>query len=186
MIALDTTALSLLFVPGTTVLRLGTTVPIKLAKERLDALVQRIADAKQQILIPTPVLSEIMVRMTPNQISELLVKLNGSVWFRIEAFDSAAAVELGIRTSAAIAAGDKREGLAGSPWAKVKFDRQIVAIAIIAQASEIISDDADVKAIGERWGIKVTSIEDLPIPAEFIAPPLLAPLLEDADTDFES
>lgn len=81
MIALDTTSLSLLFIPGATVSRSGSTVPIKLAKERLDALVETIAGSNDQILIPTPVLSEIMVRITPNQINDLLAQLNGSVWF---------------------------------------------------------------------------------------------------------
>jgi hypothetical protein len=87
-------------------------------------------------------------------------------------------VELGIRTAQAIKAGDKREGLQ-SDWTKIKFDRQIVAIALVSGASEIISDDGDVAAIGERWGIKVTSIEDLPLPAELVPPPLLAPLEEE-------
>ena len=68
------------------------------------------------------------------------------------------------------------------PWTKVKFDRQIVAIALVNGASEIISDDPHVKAIGERWGVKVTSVDDLPIPSELIPPPLLA-TLEDGDTD---
>jgi hypothetical protein len=176
MIALDTNSLSLLFIPGATVSRIGATAPIKLAKERLDALVERIANAKDQILIPTPVLSELMVKINPEQINGLLVQLNGSVWFRIESFDAAAAVEVGIRTSMAIAAGDKREGLTDAPWTKVKFDRQIVAIAMMAQASELISDDPHVKTIGERWGLKVTSIEDLPIPSEFVPPPLFEAL----------
>jgi hypothetical protein len=176
MIALDTTSLSLLFIPGATVSRVGSTVPIKLAKERLNALVEKIASTNDQILIPTPVLSELMVKITPDQINELLVQLHGSVWFRVESFDAAAAVELGIRTAKAIAEGDKREGLADAPWTKIKFDRQIVAIAVMAQASEIISDDPHLKAIGDRWGIKVTSIEELPIPSEFIPPPLLAGL----------
>lgn len=178
MIALDTNALSLLLIPGATVSRVGSITPIKLAKERLEALVSRIAQNRDQIIIPTPVLSEVLVKISPEQITELLTELNGSVWFRLEAFDAAAAVELGRRTAVAIAQGDKREGLNDAPWTKVKFDRQIVAVAIVAQATEIISDDPHVKAIGDRWGIKVTSVEELPVPSEFIPPPLLAGLEE--------
>jgi len=77
---------------------------------------------------------------------------------------------------------------AETPWAKVKFDRfdrQIVAIAIVSGASEIISDDPDVKNIGERWGIGVTSVEDLEIPAELVLPPLLA-ALEEADHETQN
>lgn len=87
--------------------------------------------------------------------------------------------ECAYQTARAIAAGDKREGApAETPWTKVKFDRQIVAIAIVNGASEIISDDPHVKALGERWGIRVTSVDDLPIPEELIPPPLLAVLEE--------
>ncbi len=76
-----------------------------------------------------------------------------------------------------MAAGDKREGLQAD-WTKVKFDRQIVAIALVNNASEIISDDADVAAIGERWGVKVTSIEELPLPPELVPPPLFEGLAD--------
>lgn len=177
MKAFDTTALSVLFIPGSPLCRRGTKIPIKHAKERLEALIDRIAKDHERILIPTPVLSELLVMIPPEKITPLLDQLNASIWFKIEAFDSASAIELGLRTAKARAAGDKREGLPlDTPWTKVKFDRQIVAIAITSGASEIISDDPDVKAIGERWGIKVISVEDLEIPAHLIPPPLLAPL----------
>lgn len=78
-----------------------------------------------------------------------------------------------------MAAGDKRDGLQAD-WTKIKFDRQIVSIALVVGAVEIISDDGDVAAIGERWGVPVRSVEDLPLPAELIPPPLLAHL-EDED-----
>lgn len=177
MIALDTTALSALFIPGAKLCRAGTNTPIKHGKERLDALVEGVAKERGTILIPTPVLSELLVCISPDKIADLLTQLNASIWFRVEAFDSAAAVELAVRTANAIAAGDKRESApADTPWTKVKFDRQIVAIAIVNGASEIVSEDPHVKAIGERWGIKVTSVDDLPIPKELIPPPLLATL----------
>ena len=182
MKVLDTTALSVLFVPGAPLCRKGTTIPIKHAKERLELLIERIVKNREQIIIPTPALSELLVKVPPDMVTPLLDQLNSSTWFRIEAFDSACAIELGLRIAKARATGDKREGLPiETPWAKVKFDRQIVAIAIVSGASEIISDDPDVKTIGERWGVKVISIEDLEIPPELIPPPLLAPL-EDAPT----
>lgn len=128
------------------------------------ALIERIAEEERIIIIPAPVLSEAIVKIADKS-DEFLKFLRASPWFRIDAFDAAAAVELGIRTAQAFKAGDKREGLQ-SDWTKIRFDRQIVAIALVSGASEIISDDSDVAAIGERWGIKVTSIEDLPLPAE--------------------
>ncbi len=101
-------------------------------------------------------------------------------WFRIEAFDAAAAIKLAMRTAKAVASGDKREGAPGdTPWTKVKFDRQIVAIAIVSGATEILSEDPDVKAIGERWGVVVRSLEDLEVPADAVPPPLFAGMEEE-------
>jgi len=187
MKVLDTTCLSALFVPGITVCRKGTTIPIKYAKERLELLINSIAKNREQIVIPAPVLSELLVRTPPDKVSSLIDQFNSSIWFRVESFDVAAAIELGTRTAKAIAQGDKREGLpAETPWAKVKFDRQIVAIAIVTGASEIISDDGDVKAIAERWGVKVLSLEDLEVPPECIPPPLLAELDDDSRQQVEA
>lgn len=186
MIAFDTTALSALFIPGVPLSRKGALTPIKHAKERLESLIERIAKDRELIIIPAPVLSELLVKVPPEKVTPLLDQLNSSIWFRIEAFDAAAAVELGMRIAQARAGGDKREGLPSeTPWAKVKFDRQIVAIAIVSGASEIISDDPDVKTIGERWGIKVVSVEQLEIPAHLIPPPLLAHL-EDSSSESQA
>jgi|SRR5665213_1159750 len=170
MIALDTTALSLLFVPNA---KSSTKdgAQIKHAKERMDLLVERIAREQDAILIPTPSLSEVLIKLEPVKIDELLKRLKASPWFRVESFDSAAAVELASRTAKAIQAKDKWEGLKAD-HTKIKFDRQIVSVAIVNGATEIISDDEDVDAIGKRWGIQVTSVKDLPLPAAFIPPPI--------------
>jgi hypothetical protein len=179
MIALDTTALSILFVDGATVCRHGSKVPIKYARERLDAFVDRIANNHEQILISTPALSEVLVKVPADRINGLIAQLNSSAWFRVESFDSAAAIEAPARLANAISKGDKREGLPKeTPWTKIKLDRQIVSVALVNFASEIISDDPDIAAIGDRWGFKVSSIEDLPIPDRLIPPPLFAALEE--------
>jgi len=120
MIAFDTTALSLLVIPNATVNSSLTKKPIKHARERLDALIERIAMDGDTILIPTPVLSEVLVKI-PSRVDELLKKLRTSPWFRVESFDAAAAVELGLRTAKAMADGDKREGVrAGLDQSKVR------------------------------------------------------------------
>lgn len=74
---------------------------------------------------------------------------------------------------------DKRDG-SRADWTKVKFDRQILAIAIVNNSRELISNDAHLIALGKRWDFKVSGIEDLPLPAELVPPPLLAQL-EDED-----
>ena len=181
MIAFDTTTLSAIWVPGALASNRTSKRPIKHAKERVDALVERLAADDDVIVIPAPVLSEIIVKI-PDKADELLKRIKGSPWFRVEGFDAAAAVELGLRTARAMAAGDKREG-SQADWTKVKFDRQIVSIAMVVGASEIISDDGDVAAVCERWGFPFRSIESLPIPEDLIPPPLLAHLEEDESAE---
>ena len=179
MIVLDTTAASLLFVPGSTSNHEGK--PIKYARERLDHLIEKIAQENEKLLLPTPVLSELLVKV-PDKAHELVKEIRTSPWFQLASFDATAAVELGLRTAKAIADGDKREGLQAD-WTKVKFDRQIVAIAIANGANQILSNDPDVSAIGKRWGIDVIGVQDLPIPPELIPPPLIAAMeQEDAET----
>jgi hypothetical protein len=182
VIAFDTTALSLVWIAGATARNRRTRKPIKHAKERLEALIERIAADNDLILIPTPVLSEVIVKI-PSKAHELIEYIRSSPWFRVESFDAAAALELGLRTAKAISDGDKREGMNDATWTKIKFDRQIISIAVVNGASEIISDDGDIAAIGERWNFPVKSIEDLPIPEHLIPPPLLAKLEDEDDNE---
>ena len=53
-----------------------------------------------------------------------------------------------------------------TPWAKVKYDRQIIAIARVAQASAIYSDDKGIQALAKAADIQVIGLADLPLPPE--------------------
>ncbi len=77
-------------------------------------------------------------------------------------------------TRAARESGDKRGGV-DAPWAKINFDRQIVAIAKVAGATEIYSDDRDLRTFAEEQGLKVIGVADLPIPARIREPQLPLP-----------
>jgi hypothetical protein len=61
--------------------------------------------------------------------------------------------------------GDKRDGAIIS-ITKLKFDRQIVAIAKVSNVSIIYSEDKDIKKYGERIGINVVKPDELPLPPE--------------------
>lgn len=172
MIVFDSTALSFLFIPGYTPSK-----PVKHGKERLEELAETMAASHEKIGIPSPALSEFLVTCNEKQTDEFLKMVRSSPWLEIMDFDAAAAVEVAMRTRKAIEEKDKREGLTGDN-AKIKFDRQIVGIAIASHATKIISDDKDVKSLGERWGIEVLRVEDLPIPVSLIPPPLLAAAIE--------
>lgn len=62
-----------------------------------------------------------------------------------------------------IARGRKRENAAAT-WAKIKYDRQIVAIAKVCGATTIYSDDGDIRAIAAREKIAVVRLIDIALP----------------------
>ncbi len=59
--------------------------------------------------------------------------------------------------------GGKKAGFV-APYQKVKFDRQIVAIARVNDAHTIYSDDQDLGKFAKQAGLRVVSTWDLPIP----------------------
>jgi hypothetical protein len=66
-------------------------------------------------------------------------------------------------TRKALLAGDKRSG-SDAPWQKVKFDRQIIAIARVQAATRLYADDRDLVTFARRLGMDVFSTWDLPAP----------------------
>src|SRR5260370_31460182 len=61
---------------------------------------------------------------------------------------------------------ERKPGTRNAIWAKIKFDRQIVAISKVNGATAIYSDVEDIKKIGARARIKVLGWSDLPLPPE--------------------
>ena len=87
---------------------------------------------------------------------------------------------------AAIAEGNKKV-LSAAPWDKVKYDRQIVAIAKVAEATAIYSDDKGIRSIAKSVDIPVISFADLPLPPETAQKelPLGPPPKDPNDVDIE-
>ena len=114
------------------------------------------------MILPTPVLCEFLI-LVGRDGPEYLEKLSGMKSILVKPFDQVAAIEL-----AAVEVEDrlrqgKRAG-SGSPWAKLRFDRQIVAIAKTNGASRIYSDDEDVVKFATRREMKVIRTWELPLP----------------------
>jgi hypothetical protein len=164
MVVFDATMLLLLLRPYSGRALDPSGVPIAQVEERIAHLVQRLEKAKTRIVIPTPALSEVLVR-AGSAAPQIVETLGRSALFKIIPFDSLAAIEAAMMTRAAIDAGDKRGGLEAT-WAKIKFDRQIIAIAKVVQAREIYSDDADVRALAMAEDITVIGLAELPTPPE--------------------
>jgi predicted nucleic acid-binding protein len=138
--------------------------PIANARARLEHLVATLDESKTRIVVPTPALSEFLVHAGSAR-SQYLETLNRAVTFRVADFDQRAAVEAALAMRAAIERGDKRGGTDAS-WAKVKFDRQIVAISKVQGATTIYSDDADVATLAEQEGMSVVRLAEVRLPPE--------------------
>jgi hypothetical protein len=165
MVVFDSTTLLLLLSPTVPApVDPMTQKPVAYARERIDYLVKELEKSRTKIIIPTPALSEILVRAGSAGPS-YLDRINSSAAFRIVALDQRAAAEVAARTRDAIAAGNKR-GDAQGTWAKVKYDRQIVAIPKVEAADTIYSDDEDVRRLANQAGIAVIKISELPLPPE--------------------
>ena len=138
----------------------GTNAPVADAKQRIDYLIEALEKKREAVLIPTPVLSEVLVH-ADDAGPQYLEILDSSRWFRIVPFDRRAAVELAAMTRDALAAGDLRAGT-DATRAKLKFDRQIIAIARVERQATIYSDDEDIKKLGAPLGLTVIAVHELP------------------------
>ena len=162
MVVFDADVLSLLLNPNARPPSDKSGNPVDHSQERLQFLVETLGKAREKIFIPTPALSEFLV-LVGEDASEYLTELNNSAVFKVIDFDQRAAVEAANMTRGAIEQGKKRGG-SSATWAKVKFDRQIVAIAIVERAHTIYSDDEDVKNFGNQMNLKVIGVGELPLP----------------------
>ncbi len=136
--------------------------PVENAEARVNALIEKLEKEKTNIIVPAPALSELLVR-AGSDTQSIINKIKENAVFRIVPFDTLAAIEVAMMTRQAINGGNKRTGI-NSIWAKVKYDRQIVAIAKVHRATTIYSDDGDIRALGERNKIRILRLVDLPIP----------------------
>lgn len=134
--------------------------PLTRVRDRVDLLLSGM-EARDTIIVPAPVLAEILVKAGDGA-PDVLNGLQGLAKIRIVPFDERAAVETAIMTREALAIGDKRGGSTES-WQKVKYDRQIVAIARVHGASRIYADDRGLVGFAKLLGMDVVSSWDLPL-----------------------
>ena len=165
MVVLDATMLMLMLRPGTPVPPGPGGVPIDRPKDRIDHLVNEINKSNSKVIIPTPALSEVLVRAGADASQKIVEELTKWSHFQIRPFDTLAAIELAAMLRNAISKNRKR-GDSNATWAKLKYDRQIVAIAKVAGASVIYSDDDDVRTIAAEVNIPVKGLADLPLPPQ--------------------
>jgi predicted nucleic acid-binding protein len=144
---------------------------VELAAERVAHLIQTLEKRKAKILIPAPALSEVLVR-AGRAGPDIVAGIERASVFKIVAFDALAAMEVAIMTRRALDAGDKSSDGEGT-WAKIKYDRQIIATARVAGATLLYSDDGNVQKFGLKQGLTVLGLAECPIPTKTAEPPLL-------------
>lgn len=164
MVVIDATLLMLFFRPNIPVPVGSDGSRVEFAKERIEHLIQRLEKSRTKIIVPTPVLSEILVHAGPSASQEIVEALNRLADFRVESFDARAAVEVAAMARGSLRETGKKRGKAIGPWQKIKYDRQIVAIAKVTQATTIYSDDGDIRKIAHAAEIPVEGLADLPVP----------------------
>ena len=129
-------------------------------KERVEHLVAELQQSKATLIVPAPALAEILV-YAGAAAPDWLATLTGVRCCRIAAFDTLAAIEC---------ADLARERMIHGPTSdvskrKAKFDEQIVAIALVERADEILTDDDHIRKLaGTR--LTVRGVADLPLPPQ--------------------
>ena len=114
------------------------------------------------MLIPASVLGEILVRVRTEQIDEYRKMIYSRAPFSVVHFGEEAAIEVAAMNRKK-EQGDKRGG-STEVWSKVKFDRQIIAIAKVNGARIIYSDDKPLRNFAEQVDLKVISSHELELP----------------------
>ena len=131
---------------------------------RVEHLIAELERSGTKVAIPTPALSEVLIQMTTADAHKTVETFNRKAIFSIEAFDQRAAIELAMILKKELKGNKLKQG--PETWAKLKYDRQIVAIAKVCGVSAIYSDDRDIRTVAKRVNIPVLGVADLPLPPD--------------------
>ena len=156
MVVFDTTALVLLLNPKRPPPNdPKTNAPVTRCQERIEHLVKTLGETRTKVGIPTPVLAEYLIGVGPKK-QDYLTHITANSAFSLLPFDEKAAVELAIFTEAGVKAWDIKS--------KVRFDRQVVAIAKTSNATALYTADDKQCAFAEACGVRAIMIWDVPLP----------------------
>jgi predicted nucleic acid-binding protein len=135
---------------------------IEQVQARIDFLVQTISERKDKIILPTPALTEFML-LAADRYRDYLTIIKRKAVFEIAGFDDPEAIEL-VEHWAKFGDGKKLKARTAETWAKLKYDRQIAAIAVTRRVEIIYSTDSDLEKYAKQLNIKYCGLADLPAP----------------------
>ena len=153
--------------------------PVARCKDRIEYFVAQLTKQREKIIIPTPALSESLIK-AGEAAPQYLDIMRNSRFFQISPFGTTAAVEAAELMRQRIAKFGTLKGDALDSRAKVKFDLQLVAIARVTRATTIFTDDDGLQKLAISLGLNAKGAASLPLPPEdpqaaldFTAPPEL-------------
>jgi hypothetical protein len=124
-------------------------------------LIKTLTAEKQRVMIGTPVLAEYLVKAGADK-DKRFQAITKSPVFSVASFDTMAAVECAALEDKDIPKPRLVPG--GETKAKVKFDRQIIAIALVRGAKTIYTGDDGLASRARRSGLKAIMTWEIPLP----------------------
>ncbi|WP_309605995.1 PIN domain-containing protein [Phenylobacterium sp.] len=137
--------------------------PVTMAKERVAGLIDELEKIGATIIVSTPAMSELMIRSGVQAAQAWLAIMNKSKVFRVVPFDVKSAIEVAMMAGHAVTGEGGKDPNAGT-YAKLKYDRMIVAVAHTEGASVFYSDDSRQRNIAQRLGMTVKGLADCIVP----------------------
>jgi predicted nucleic acid-binding protein len=164
MVVFDTTTLLLARDPNSRPPRdPATNLPVTRCAERVTFLLKGLSERGERVLTPTPVIAEFLVKAGKNK-AKFANEFVASRNFVIGDFDMLAAIELSTIKDPDLDNGKSLDPIVTK--AKIKFDRQILAIAKVHQAHTMYTDDGRLRDVAVANGLRVVMTWDLDVPPE--------------------
>lgn len=131
-------------------------------KRRAEALLDMVKNNDGVVVIPTPVLAEYLVGIERAQHQTHIDLIQQNASFELASFDEIAAIECALLPTLQ----ELKQMLPSQSSNKVKFDRQIVAIAKSLNVDEVWTHDHGVYRTCRQQNITVKSLADIAPNAE--------------------
>lgn len=138
-----------------------TGAPVTRCRDRVNLLIEELARRDEKLIVPTPVLAEVLVRAEAAGPGYLQI-IDRHKSLRLADFNALAAVETAVMMASIYSS--QRRPTGGDARSKMKFDTMIAAIARVSGATVVYSDDPDLASLGRDFGFQVIGVAALPVP----------------------
>ncbi|MGH9904545.1 MAG: hypothetical protein ACRD8U_03045 [Pyrinomonadaceae bacterium] len=164
MVVFDTTTILLVIDPkARPPVEPGTTMPVPKCAERVEFLLKGLSEREVRVMVPTPVISEFLIKGGKNK-DQFAQAFISSRNFVVGDFDIRAAIELAHLNDPDLQSGKPLDPVVTK--AKIKFDRQVVAIAKVEGADTLYTDDTGLRDVALANGLRVVMTWYLSLPPE--------------------